>query len=116
MASIAQTAQRVRGIRRSSRLAVQLVQGGLALLLIVLVLFPTWPIIYQSFLARQLYESPNDLTLSNYPRVLSNPEIWHVLGNTIIFMVGSTIIGTVAGIVLAVLLTRTDIPGRGLFS
>ncbi|HUP27732.1 MAG TPA: iron ABC transporter permease [Chloroflexia bacterium] len=116
MATLTRTAEGVQGVNSSSRLLVRLVQWGVALLLVALVLFPTWPIIYQSFLTKQLYESPNVLTANNYPRVLSNPEIWQVLTNTAIFMVGSTIIGTIAGIALAVLLTRTDMPGRSLFS
>ena len=116
MATLAQTGETTRGVRHSSRLADRLLQWGLAILLVVLVLFPTWPIIYQSFLTKQLYELPNTLTLNNYPRVLSNPEIWQVIANTAIFMVGSTIVGTLAGIALAVLLTRTDMPGRTLFS
>lgn len=116
MATVAQTTPAAHGVNRFSRLAVGLVQWGVALLLLLLVLFPTWPIIYQSFLRQPLYELGQALTLSNYPRVLSNPAIWRVIGNTAILMVGSTLVGTGVGIVFAVLLTRTDVPGRQLFS
>lgn len=105
-----------RGVRRLSRLSVGLVQWGIAALLLALVLFPTWPIIYQSFLAEPLYVLGQPLTLSNYPRVLSNPQIWSVIGNTVIYMLGSTVVGTAVGILFAVLLTRTDLPGRQLFA
>jgi iron(III) transport system permease protein len=116
MATLARTKSATRGVNRISRLAVGLVQWGIALLALVLVLFPTWPIIYQSFLRQPLYETGQALTLSNYPRVLTNPAIWRVIGNTVIFMVGSTLVGTGLGILFAVLLTRTNVPGRTLFS
>ncbi len=41
---------------------------------------------------------------------------WRVIGNTIIFMVGSTLVGTALGILFAVLLTRTNVPGRTWFA
>ncbi len=116
MATLARTKSAARGVNRFSRLAVGLVQWGIALLALVLVLFPTWPIIYQSFLRQPLYETGQALTLSNYPRVLTNPAIWRVIGNTIIFMVGSTLVGTALGILFAVLLTRTNVPGRTWFA
>src|SRR5215213_8668098 len=116
MATLARTKSATRGVNRFSRLAVGLVQWGIALLVLVLVLFPTWPIIYQSFLRQPLYQTGQALTLSNYPRVLTNPAIWRVIGNTIIFMVGSTLVGSGLGIFFAVLLTRTNVPGRSWFA
>ncbi|KPV50269.1 hypothetical protein SE17_27940, partial [Kouleothrix aurantiaca] len=116
MATLARTRTAGRGVNRGTRLAVGLAQWGIALLTLALVLFPTWPIIYQSFLRQPLYEANQALTLSNYPRVLTNPAIWKVIGNTGIFMVGSTLLGTAVGILFAVLLTRTNLPGRGIFA
>ncbi len=116
MAILTRTEPEKRGTNRASRLSVNLVQWGVAGVLLLLVLFPTWPIIYQSFLRQPLYEVGQSLTLENYPRVLTNPGLWRVLGNTVAFMVGSTLLGTGMGILLAVLLTRTDIPGRRVFA
>jgi iron(III) transport system permease protein len=116
MATLARTTPATRGVNRFSRVAVGLVQWGVAILVLALVLFPTWPIIYQSFLRQPLYEAGQALTLENYPRVLTNPAIWRVIGNTVIYMIGSTLIGTLVGIFFAVLLTRTNIPGRTLFA
>src|SRR5215212_8832866 len=116
MATLTRSRPTAQGVNRAARLADRAVQWGLALGVLILVLFPTWPIIYQSFLREPLYVAGQALTLGNYPRVLTNPAIWRVIGNTVIFMVGSTLVGTTVGIVLAVLLTRTDMPGRTLFS
>jgi len=116
MATLARSKPATRGVNQFSRLAVGAVQWGVALLTLALVLFPTWPIIYQSFLRQPLYEAGQALTLSNYPRVLTNPTIWRVIGNTVILMVGSTLLGTLLGILFAVLLTRTNVPGRAWFA
>src|SRR6266511_538631 len=116
MATLARSKPATRGVNQFSRLAVGLVQWGIALLAVVLVLFPTWPISDQSFLRQPLYETGQALTFSNYPRVLTNPTIWRVIGNTVIFMVGSTLLGTLLGILFAVLLTRTNVPGRTWFA
>lgn len=116
MANFAQSKQTTRGINRSARIMDRLIQWGVAILLLALVLFPTWPIIYQSFLRDPLYEVGQSLTLSNFPRVLGNPAVWRVIGNTVMLMIGSTLMATSIGIVFAVLLTRTDLPGRRFFS
>jgi iron(III) transport system permease protein len=116
MAIIARSHTRAPGVNRLARVADRVAQWLIALALLLLVAFPSWPIIYQSFLREPLYNLGQALTLENYPRVLTNPAIWRVIGNTLIFMVGSTIVGTAIGILFAVLLTRTDVPGRAIFA
>ena len=105
-----------RGLNRLSRFADRSAQWAIAALVTALVLFPTLPIIYQSFLAQPIYEAGQSLTLNNFYRVLTNEGIWKVIGNTAVFMIGSTLVGTTIGIAFAVLLTRTDIPGREIFA
>lgn len=116
MATLAQAKQAVRGVNRVARSMDRVVQWIIALAVLALVMFPTWPIIYQSLLAEPLYVAGQTLTLANFPRVFRNAQIWGVIWNTLVFMIGSTIIGTIAGIIFAVLLTRTNIPGRVFFS
>lgn len=117
MTTLAQTKKEAtRGVNVYSRLGDRAVQWVVAVLVALLVLFPTWPIIYQSFLRQPLYEAGQTLSLNNYFRVVTNPGIWSIIGNTAIFMLGSTLVASLMGILLAVLLTRTDIPGRRLFS
>jgi iron(III) transport system permease protein len=116
MASISKAQQISTGANKLSRLTDRVLQWGLGILVAALVLFPTIPIIYQSFLSAPLYEADKSFTLNNFVRVLSNSGIWNVIGNTLMFMLGSTLLGTAAGIFLAVLLTRTDVFGRRFFS
>ena len=56
-----------------------------------------------------------DFTLAKYVAAYTDPALLKVLGNTVIFVVGSTVLATVLALVLAYLNTRTDIPGKFLF-
>ena len=52
--------------------------------------------------------SPGELTLSNYIEVLNDPFLGRVLLNTLVFAVGSSLIATALGTVLAFLVMKTD--------
>lgn len=82
----------------------------------LLVLFPLVPIVYQSLLDRPLYEADRALTLTNFTRILANQEFRGAVGTTAVFVLLSTVVAVLIGTLLAVVLTRTDIPARGLFN
>jgi iron(III) transport system permease protein len=82
----------------------------------LLVLFPLLPILLQSLLDRPLYDSGRSVTFTNYGRVFSNAEFWGAVATTVVFAFGATVIAVLIGTVLAVLLTRTDLPLRPLFN
>ncbi|MDR5694640.1 MAG: iron ABC transporter permease [Armatimonadota bacterium] len=105
-------------IHRAERAGVvdRLVQGLVALVTIFLVALPLVPILYQSFLSSPLYEPSRALTLSNYIRLLENPEFRKVLSNTLVFAIATTALGVVLGTILAILIMRTDMPGRTYLS
>ena len=88
------------------------VQWGLSILAVFLVVFPLAPLLYQSFLDKPLYEADKALTLGNYGRILTSSEFWGTLGTTLLFGAITTILSVGIGTVLAVLLTRTDLPHR----
>ncbi|MCZ2105079.1 MAG: iron ABC transporter permease [Burkholderiales bacterium] len=54
-------------------------------------------------------------TLAKYASAYTDPGLWQVLGNTAVFVVGSTLLATVLALFLAYLNTRTDIPFKFLF-
>ncbi len=54
-------------------------------------------------------------TLAKYAAAYSDPALLAVLGNTVIFVVGSTLLATLLALVLAYLNTRTDIPLKFLY-
>lgn len=94
-------------------LAIQWLVAATTLLLVAL---PLGPVFYQAFLSRPLYDDQAVLSLSNFARLLSLPEFRGVLLNTASFAVGTTLIAQALGVIGAILVGRTDIPGRGLFS
>jgi iron(III) transport system permease protein len=73
------------------------------------------PILLQSFLDAPLYERDRALTLGNYARILGSAEFWSALGTTSLFALTSTVGAVAIGTGLAVLVARTDLPGRDLF-
>jgi iron(III) transport system permease protein len=104
-AVIVQRAQRAGAVDRA-------LQGAVAALTFLLVTVPLLPILFQSFLSAPLYEPARALTLSNYVRLLQNQEFRRVLLNTLVFATSTTALAVVIGVTLAILLVRTDVPGR----
>ena len=94
----------------------RIVQWSVVIITIVLVVFPSWPIIYQSFLASPLYEKNRTLTFGNYAHVLSDNRFWTILGYTVAFALATTVLAVFIGIILAVLVNRTNMPLRNLYS
>lgn len=89
-------------------------QWLLAVLLTALVAVPLAPILYQSVLSDRLYEKAKQFTLGNYGLVIQNPEFWSTVVTTVIFVIATTALSVLLGITFAILLTRTDVPARGL--
>jgi len=89
-------------------------QWLLAVALTVLVAAPLVPIVYQSVLTDRLYERDKTFTLGNYALVLTSAEFWATVGATVAFVIATTVISILLGVGFAVLLTRTDVPTRGL--
>src|SRR5512135_1576087 len=94
----------------------RLVQWSIVIVTIVLVLFPAWPLFVQAFVDKPLYDAAKQLTLSNTVRTFTSAELWSVVGTTAIYGVLSTILAVTLGTVLALLITRTDMPGKGIVS
>jgi iron(III) transport system permease protein len=94
----------------------KLVQWGIVLVTLILVLFPAWPLFVQAFVDLPLYEASKSFTFDNFLHTIANPELWGVIGTTAIYGVMTTILAVGLGTVLALLMTRTDMPGKGLFA
>lgn len=93
-----------------------IVQWLVVIVTALLVIFPAWPIILQSFMSKPLYEKDRAFTFANYTNLLGNARFWDVLVYTAAFAVVTTILAVIIGIVLAVIINRTNIPLRNLYS
>ncbi len=94
----------------------RIIQWSIVIVTVVLVIFPSWPIIYQSFLSKPLYEKERILTFANYTHVLSDAKFWNVLKYTIGFAIATTVFAVIIGVILAILINRTNVPLRNLYS
>lgn len=94
----------------------RLIQWGIVIITAGLVVFPSWPIVYQAFLDKPLYEPDKAFTLDNFVNVLTHDEFWTALGTTAAYSAFTTIIAVILGTILALLIVRTDMPGKGVFT
>lgn len=92
------------------------IQWGTAALVAVLVLAPLLPIVYQAFLDKSLYEKDATLTLRKFADLATDPAFGPALLNTLLFAVAATILAQIIGGAVALLVGRTDLPGRGIVS
>jgi iron(III) transport system permease protein len=93
-----------------------MIQIAVAVITVVLVIGPLLPVLYQSFVDRALHQAGGQFTLENYVKLSQNAEFKEVMFNSLIFAAGSMVLAQVIGIFLAILVGRTDLPMRGLFS
>ena len=82
---------------------------ALALLVIV---GPIVPVVAASLWSTPLYESGGHLTRDNFDALFTDGGWWTAVGNSVLFAALNTAGSIVVGVACAVLLTRTDLPGR----
>jgi iron(III) transport system permease protein len=79
------------------------------------VLAPVVPTLYQSVRDRPLYESGGVFTLANFAKLFTEAGFAGVILNTALFAVMTTVLTIVIAVPMAIVVVRTDIPGRRLF-
>jgi len=89
-------------------------QYGIFLLVLGLVLVPLSFLILGSFSTARL---PTDFSLAtmgwvNYLKVYTDPDTYALLGNTVIYVAGSALLGISLSVTLAWLVERTNMPGK----
>jgi len=93
----------------SDRYLTGLVMGFLLAVLIFFMLFPVYDICRLSFFKEGVF------TLRNYAAYFTNPRIFRSLTNSLYVSFVTTVITTVLAFFFAYGLTRTTIPGKGIF-
>ena len=89
-------------------------QYGIFLLVLGLVLVPLSFLILGSFSTARL---PTDFSLEtmgwvNYLKVYTDPDTYALLGNTVVYVAGSALLGISLSVTLAWLVERTNMPGK----
>jgi iron(III) transport system permease protein len=79
------------------------------------ILSPFVPLVYSSLRDRPLYEHGGAFTFSAYREVLGDSAFWHAALNTLEYAAITTVLAVVFGAIVAILVMRTDLPGRKAF-
>ncbi|EKE71734.1 ABC transporter permease [Celeribacter baekdonensis] len=110
-ATLSDRASRGGGVQRSFDRA-RLAQWLIFIVTAALMLAPALPILLQVFVDRPLYADGWQFTLSNIGDIVQSERIGRIALTTGIFALFSVIIAEVLGIGAALLIGRTDLPGR----
>jgi iron(III) transport system permease protein len=106
---------RIPEIHTAGRGRERSIQYGITLITLVLVIAPLLPILYQSVIDRPLYDVGQVLTLDNYAGLFTSPRFLEIIGNSFLLAALSTVISQVGGGAAAILIGRTNLPGRRIF-
>lgn len=82
---------------------------------LVVIVGPIVPVVWASLWSTPLYEAGGSLTLANYADLFGDPGWWEAVRNSVTFAVLTTTASVVLGTAMAILFTRTDLPGRRVF-
>lgn len=102
----------LRGMRNDT--ARTLIIVGATAILLYLVVVPMFFLLYGSIFKGRPGRSGN-LTFETYLKVLGNPDTYSLLLNSSIYAIASSVLSVIFGVVIAVLLQRTDVRMKGLF-
>ena len=86
---------------------------------LITIIYPLWFVLMASFSDAQYVNNGTILLYSRgftwlgYERTLTDPKIWSGYGNTILYTVGGTVIGTFFTVLAGYALSRDDLPGAG---
>ncbi|MFJ8140848.1 ABC transporter permease [Streptomyces sp. NPDC096013] len=83
---------------------------------LLVIIGPIVPVALASFWSTPLYDSGGHLTSDNYHALLTDHSWWTAVANSVLFAALNTAGSIFVGVVCAVLLTRTNIPGRRILS
>ncbi len=91
------------------------VYWAIIIILAVFVLAPVIPTLVQAFSDRPLYESGGIFTAENFTKLFTEADFGTVILNTVLFAGLTTILTLIIAVPLAIVVVRTDIPGRRVF-
>lgn len=86
------------------------------ILTFLFVIGPLVPIVAQAFLNKPIYDASASWTIDNFIRLFSDPALLKIAGNTLLFGALTMLVAQFFGALLAVIIGRTNLPGRGWMS
>jgi len=102
--------------RRGEARAGLLLLLPITLAVSVLFVYPFGTAVWLSFTDKDLIRAGYQIIgLANYAELLQDPEFWRSLGNNVVYAVATTVLSTVLGLLVALVLNR-PLHGRGLLT
>src|SRR3546814_3606525 len=92
----------------------RLTRGATVLITTAAVCLPLALIVYQSLLSSAFFSPDASWTFDAFRFVLSDPEFWVAVRNSLLVATGMVAIALPLGGILAFVVTRTDLPGIGV--
>lgn len=92
----------------------------LLIALLIIILYPLWFVLMASMSDAQYVNNgtllfyPRGFTGLGYQRTILNEKVWIGYGNTLIYTVGGTLIGTFCTVLAGYSLSRNDLPGGSI--
>lgn len=92
----------------------------LLIALLIIILYPLWFVLMASMSDAQYVNNgtllfyPRGFTGLGYQRTILNEKVWIGYGNTLIYTVGGTLIGTFCTVLAGYSLSRSDLPGGSI--
>ena len=98
--------------REGWRLRVSPLVAVLAAILLILIIPPTLFLVNTSFHTTRLDGSFDQFTLRYFHQLFTDPRVAATLLNTLVYAAGSSVIALALGVVQALIVERTNTPGR----
>jgi iron(III) transport system permease protein len=98
--------------RRVGWLPASAGQGLVWSVVVLLVAGPFIPLVYSSLRSKPIYLPGGMFTLQAYRTLFADPLFWQAVRNTLGFAVTTTVLAVACGTGLAILCSRTNLPGR----
>jgi iron(III) transport system permease protein len=102
--------------RRGARIPASVSQALVWLGLVVLVVGPLLPLLYASLRSKPYYLPGGVFTIQGYRALFGDPAFWRAVRNTLQFAALTTVLSVAAGTAFAILCSRTNMPGRRVYS
>ena len=86
---------------------------------VIVVIYPVYFVIVASFSDPTQVNSgalllfPNEITIDGYKKVFSDMKVWRGYGNTLLYTIGGTLLGTSVVVLAGYALSRKEMLGRG---
>jgi iron(III) transport system permease protein len=101
--------------QRSRLTGERFICWALIALMAIIVIYPLFSLVYGTFNVTGPDRATATFSLVNASRIFADPQFYLAWKNTVLVSIAAAAIAVVFGLIAAILVVRTDLPGRGMF-